>query len=171
VTRSCCDHILGSNQQMFMNISLKDPRCFSSDHYMVVGKLQSVTHSSNHSYLRGRTRFPLRPLKWGPLTHVDMIFQALKRAEVPPLPRQWSWNAWISEETWKLVDERAAMRKRSGCDRTAYCHLDRRVKAALRADRTRQVEEAAVAIDLLLVENKLREAWNRTKAWYHHASD
>jgi len=143
--RSCCDYILGSDKRMFRNVYLKDPRCFSSDHFMVVGKLTSATHSRNRSYLRGRTRFPLRAPKWGPLTLVDTIFQELKKEVVPPLPRERRRNSWISNTTWKLVDERAAMRRSPQFDRTAYRRVDRGVKAAIKADRLRRAEEAAEA--------------------------
>jgi len=169
--RSRCDYILGSDRRMFCNVYLKDPRCFSSDHFMVIGKLTSATRSRNRSYLRGRTRFPLRAPKWGPLTRVDTIFQALKKEVVPPLPRERRRNSWISDTTWTLVDERAAMRRSPQFDRTAYRRVDRGVKAAIKADRLRRAEEAAEAINQHLSDNNLQEAWNRTKAWYTQASD
>ena len=62
---SRCDYILGMDRRMFSNVSLRDPRLFSSDHLMVLGKLQSALRTRNRSYLRARTRFPLRAPKNG----------------------------------------------------------------------------------------------------------
>jgi endonuclease/exonuclease/phosphatase family metal-dependent hydrolase len=41
--RSRCDYILGTDRRMFKNVSLRDPRLFSSDHLMVLGELHSDT--------------------------------------------------------------------------------------------------------------------------------
>jgi len=62
---SRCDYILGMDWRMFSNVSLRDPRLFSSDHLMVLGKLQSATRTRSRAYLRARTRFPLRAPKNG----------------------------------------------------------------------------------------------------------
>ena len=72
---SHCDYILGLDRCIFLKECLKDPHCFPSNHLMVVGKLLSAPLSSNLSYLRGRTCFPLRAPIWGLRTKVDMIFQ------------------------------------------------------------------------------------------------
>ena len=169
--RSRCDYILGSDRRMFSNISLKDPRCFTSDHLMVVGRITSATRSKNRSYLRSRTRYPLGPPRSGPLTQVDSIFQELKNEVDPPPPRQRNYRSWISDSTWKLVDARASLRRESPFNRTAYRQKDREVKAAIKADRTKRVDDAAEAIDTLLKDSNVQGAWNRAKAWYKHAGD
>ena len=46
-------------------------------------------------------------------TREDELFGHLRRA-VPKLqPREQHRNAWISEETWRLVDERVTMRRKA----------------------------------------------------------
>ena len=169
--RSRCDYILGFDRRMFLNVCLKDPRCFNSDHLMMVGKITSATRSRNRSYLRSRTRYPLGPPRRGPLTQVDLIFQELQRAVDPPPPRERSHRSWISANTWKLVDARASLRRVSPFDRTAYRQKDREVKAAIKDDRTKRVDDAAEVIDNLLADNNVQGAWNRAKAWYKHAGD
>jgi len=169
--RSRCDYILGSDRRMFSNVYLKDPRCFTSDHYMVVGRITSATRSQNCSYLRSRTRYPLGPPRGGPLTQVDSIFQELKKSVAPPPPRKRNYRSWISDNTWKLVDARAALRRASPSDRAAFRQKDREVKAAIKADRTKRVDNAAEAIDTLLMDNNVQGAWTRAKAWYSHAGD
>ena len=48
---SWCNYILGLDRCIFLKVCLKDPRCFASNHLMVVGKLLSAPLSSNLSYL------------------------------------------------------------------------------------------------------------------------
>lgn len=171
IIRSRCDYILGLDRRIFSKVCLKDPRCFTSDHYMVVGKLLSAPLSSNLSYLRGRTRFPVRAPKWGPHTKVDSIFQDLTAAIDPPTRANRVRSSWISDETWALVDARASLRRAPNRDRTAFRRLDRKVKSALKQDRLRRMEETAEAIDRLLEEKNVEGAWGRLKAWYKHAGD
>ena len=80
IIRSRCDYILGSDRRMFINMAIRDPRLYSSDHYCIVGDLRSSTLKCNRAYLRGRKRSPLRPPKWGPKTRVDTLFQEMKDA-------------------------------------------------------------------------------------------
>jgi len=168
---SRCDYILGLDRRIFSKVCLKDPRCFTSDHLMIVGKLLSAPLSSNLSYLRGRTRFPLRTPKWGPHTKVDSIFQSLSDGIAAPSRSNRVRSSWISDETWKLVDARASVRRAPNMDRAAYRRLNRQVKSALQKDRLRRMEETAEAIGKLLDDHNVEGAWSRLKAWYKHAGD
>jgi hypothetical protein len=70
---------------MFSNVCLKDPRLFTSDHLLVLGVLPASPAHDHGRYLRSRRRFPLRHPQWGPQTR--------------------AWQSWISDETWRMVDE------------------------------------------------------------------
>ena len=87
-----------------------------------------------------------------------------------PQPREQHWNAWISEETWKLVDERVTMRRKPRA-RTEMRKLGRAIQAILKGDRRRRVEEAGSAVEALLKEDppNAKEAWRRMKGWYQAA--
>ena len=69
---------------------------------MVVGCLLSALEREHACYIKGRRKMPLKPPT--ETTREDGIFEALRRA-VPKLhEREKHKNAWISKETWRLVD-------------------------------------------------------------------
>ena len=105
--RSRTDYILGTDRRIFGNVSVQDPR-HNSDHYMVLGCLPSASLMENKRYLGGRKRGPMRPPTKP--TQVDKLFVALRRAVPKAQPRTARRNAWILEETWRLVDERLSAR-------------------------------------------------------------
>ena len=71
-------------------------------------------------------------------TREDSLFGDLRRAVPKPQPREQHRNAWISEETWKLVDERVTMRRQSR-SRTGMRRLGRSIQASLKGDRSWRV--------------------------------
>ena len=111
VVRSRTDYILGTDRSLFRNVSVQDPR-HNTDHFMVVGCLRSAPEREHTRYIRGRQKMPLRPPTEP--TREDRIFAALRRAVPKPHARDGHKNAWISEETWRIVDERVSTRRGTG---------------------------------------------------------
>ena len=101
--RSWTDYILGTESRLFRNVAVRDPR-HNSDHYMVLGCLPSAPPTEHKQYLGGRKRWPVRPPQEP--TRTDQLFAALRRAVPRAQPREARRNAWISESTWRLIDER-----------------------------------------------------------------
>ena len=136
---------------------------------MVVGLLRGGTVREHLRYIAGRRRLPPTPPKWP--TREDTLFGDLRRAVPKPQPREQHWNAWISEETWKLVDERVKVRRKPRAQ-TEMRRLGRAIQASLKGDRRRRVEEAGSAVEVLLGEDppNAKEAWRRTKGWYQAAA-
>ena len=99
--RSRTDYILGTDRSLFRNVAVRDPR-HNSDHYMVMGLLRGGTVQEHVRYIAGLWRIPLNPPKRP--TREDSLFGDLRRAVPKPQPREQHRNAWISEETWRLVD-------------------------------------------------------------------
>ena len=64
----------------------------------------------------------------------DTLFGDLRRAVLKPQLREQHRNAWISEETWKLVDERVTMRRKARA-RMVMRRLGRAIQANLKGDR------------------------------------
>ena len=89
--RSRTDYILGTDRRLFRNVSVRDPR-HNSDHYMLLGCLQSASLMEHKRYLWGRKKFPLRPPSKP--TREDNTFVAIRRA-VPKVrareARQYEW--------------------------------------------------------------------------------
>ena len=134
--RSRTDYILGTDRSLFRNVAVRDPR-HNSDHYMVMGLLRGGTVREHIRYIAGRRRLPLKPPKRP--TREDSLFGDLRRAVPKPQPREQHRNAWISEETWKLVDERVTMRRKSRA-RTGMRRLGRAIQSSLKGDRRWRVE-------------------------------
>ena len=76
---------------------------------MVVGHLRSVTAQDHARYINGRRKMPLKPPTEP--TREDELFEALRRAVPKPHEREKYKNAWISEETWILVNKRESPRE------------------------------------------------------------
>ena len=108
VVWSQTDYLLGTDRSLFRNGSVRDPR-FNTDHYMVVGHLRRATKQDHARYIKGRRKMLLKPPTEP--TRDDELFDALRRAVPKPHEREKHKNAWISEETSRLVDERVSARR------------------------------------------------------------
>ena len=105
VVRSRTDYLLGTYRSLFRNVSVRDPQ-HNTYHFMVVGCLCSAPDREHTRYIAVRSKSPIRtPTK---PTREDGIFAALRRAVPKPHARDQHKNEWISEETWRLVDERVS---------------------------------------------------------------
>ena len=122
-------------------------------------------------YLRGRKWLPLRP-PTAPMRE-DGIFAALQRAVSKPQARDAKKKAWISEATWRLVEERVSARRYPAKDQYLIRRWVRAIVASLKGNRQRQAEEAGSEVEVLLgLDTPLHwEAWHRIKGWYWSAVD
>ena len=113
-------------------------------------------------YIAGRRRLPLKPPKEP--TREDSLFGDLRQAVPKPQPQEQHRNAWIYEETRRLVDERVTMRRKARA-RMGMRRLGRAIQASLKGDRRRPVEEVGSAVETLLKEDppNAKEAWRRMK--------
>ena len=136
--RSRTDYILGTDRSLFRNVAVRDPR-YNSDQYMVMGLLRGGTAKAHDKYIAGRRKFPMQPLRRP--TREDELFGDLRRAVLKLQPREQHRNAWIPEETWRLVDERITMRRKPR-ERTGLRRLGRAIQTSLKGDRKRRLEEA-----------------------------
>ena len=166
--RSRIDYILGTDCRLFGNVSVRDPRN-NSDHYMVLGCLHSAPLRENARYLRVSNQLPLCLLT-AP-TREDRISASLQRAVLKPLSRNVRKNAWISEATWILVNERVSVRRYPAKDQALICRLGCAIAASLRDNRRWKAEEAGAEVELLIgLYSPLHlEAWLRIKGCYRSA--
>ena len=84
VVRYRTDYILGTEQSLFQNVSIRDPQ-HNTDHFMVVGCLRSAPAREHAKYLTGKKKLLLQPQT----QHMreDGIFAALRRAVPKPHAR------------------------------------------------------------------------------------
>ena len=132
-----------ADRSLVRNVSVRDPR-YNSDHYMVVALLQGGTTRDHIRYIAGRIQMPLTPPKEP--TREDTLFGVLRRSMPKLHLREQHKNAWISDETWKLVDERVSVRREPRAQ-TKIRRLGRAIQARLKGDRRRRVEEAGKAVE------------------------
>jgi hypothetical protein len=111
IIKAKCDYILGSEWGIFTKIAIRNPRHYSSDHYMVMGGIASRPKRENKSYSSSRKSFPLKRNKITPINKADSIFDEIKSFVEKDARTTRRWSSWISQETWKLVDSRAALRQ------------------------------------------------------------
>ena len=168
--RSWPDYILGTDRRLFGNVAVRDPR-HNSDHYMVLCCLPSASLKGHKRYLGGRKRWPVRPPSKP--TRVDLLFAALRRDVLTAQPHKARGNAWISEETWRLVDKRVSARQDPRYGQAFKQQLRRAVKASLAADRKRRTEKAGAEVEALVKADPplIQEVWYRIQGWYKAAID
>ena len=166
--RSWTNYILGTDSRLFQNMAVRDAR-HSTDQYLVLGCLRGATPAAHLSYLGRRTRSPIRP----PTTsdRVDRMFAKFQRAILRPPWRERHCKAWMSPETFCLINTRIAARRRK--DQQISQVLSHDIKAGLLEERRRQAAEAGYAVESLLASDPpiIQEAWIRIRGWYKAAVD
>ena len=112
-----------------------------------MGHLRSATARDHARYIKGGRKMPVKPQKEP--TSEDELFNALQRA-VPKLhERDKHKNAWISEETLRLIDERVSA-IRGARVRERIQRLGQAIRASLKGYRKPRVEAAGTDVEALL---------------------
>ena len=67
---------------------------------------------------------------------MDSLFQDIETAGKPTSSERWQGprSGWISDETWRIVDQKNAYRRSPGYNQTDYSRLNRRLKLAFKSD-------------------------------------
>jgi hypothetical protein len=171
IIKAKCDYILGSERGLFTKIAIRNPRHYSSNHCMVMGTIASRPKRENKSYSRSRKSFPLKRDKVTPINKADSIFfDEIKSFMEKDVGTTCRWSSWISPETWKLVDSRAALQ----CSGKKQCaegrKLSRKISKGIKADRKERTQKAGESIEILLETSNLKGARKSLQAWYKYAS-
>ena len=82
-------------------------------------------------------------------------------------------NTWISEATWKIVDERFSACQYPAKDQSLIWRLGRAIAASLKGNRRRREEEAGEELEALFgLDPPLHwKTWYRIMGWYWAAFD
>jgi hypothetical protein len=170
IIKAKCDYILGSDRGLFTKIAIRNPRHSSSNHYMVMGTIASRPKRENKSYSRSRKSFTLKRNKITPINKADSIFDEIKSFVEKDARTTRRWSSWISPETWKLVDSRAAVRRHGKTQCAEGRKLSRKISKGIKAGRKIRTQKAGESIEILLETGNLKGAWRSLQAWYKHAS-
>jgi hypothetical protein len=109
--RSTCDYILLEVRSDFNNFQVKQPR-FDSDHRLIKAELKLVSKREHRQYVQKRELYPISvPLEKQNLA--DKLLADLADSIKPPSkdPGNHRHNSWISEATWKLLDQKSTARR------------------------------------------------------------
>ena len=114
--------------------------------------------------MRERKTLPVAPPP-RPLTEGDAMFEELAEAvgEVPK--RERPDHDWIRGGTWKLIDERATLRKEGNLTQAEGRRLTRRIHKSLNDDRRERALRAGHAIMAALRDGDWRKGYGTLRAW------
>ena len=154
----------------FKGVGFRSPRFLHSDHRAVVANIWVGRKGRLKKYRRARQKFPLS-LPPGPKDPNIALFDALAAKCVDPTPTQAAGKDWISKGTWKLIRKRASLMRSGKIRQDAARRMQREVKAALKADKSRLTAEVGERIVSELQEGKVQEAFRHLKWWYRNASE
>ena len=77
--------------------------------------------------------------------------------------------AWISRETWRLVDSRAALQLAGRASTGVVGKAWRNFQCSLQEDSQQRVQAAVSNIEGFLVAGRVKEAWDQLAHWYCNA--
>jgi hypothetical protein len=170
IIKAKCDYILVSKRGLFTKIAIHNPRHYSSDHYMVMGTIASIPKREKKSYSMSRKSFPLKREKFAPINKADSIFDKIKYFVEKDARTIRRWSSWISPETWKFVDSRAALRRNGKKQCTEGRKFSRKFSKVIKVDRKERTQKAGESIEILLETGNLKGSWRSPIGWYKHAS-
>ena len=129
---SWTNYILGTNRRLLQTVAFWDSR-HNTYHYLVMVCLQGAAPAAHSRYIVERICFPINPPKT--LGGVDQMFVEIQGVIPNPPWLECPLQAWISTETFHLIDTRIAARQsRDGAQKCVQT-LSRQIKAILQEDR------------------------------------
>ncbi len=169
---SQCDYVLGReiNRRRFCSVALWMPCHHDSDHRAVVAKIYSGAEKKLKAYQRRFSKFPIR-LPRGPQGELETLFEELCLDVAPPPMRERPKNQWISDSTWVLINQRAALRRAGKLNQCGARVIGRCIKAALKGGRKQRAATVGDKIEGLLATGEVKEAWRCLKGWYTAVED
>ena len=160
--RSVCDHILADQRQFITNCQIRVPR-FETDHRAIVCTLRLGSVKHHQRYVRSRSSFPIPSPSDSAGNQGDRLLSELQSA-VKSQSSNGRNASWISNDTWRLIDQKASARKLGQSDRVHS--LKKLVRKSLQKDRTARAARAAAEAQSFLEEGDMRNAFGALKGWY-----
>ena len=144
------DYILWTIQQEFYNVGIEEPR-MPTDHRMVLRKLIGEGARRHHWYGKVWATCSIMEAKGGIEQEGGSQSIALKqRVKKPSQTGQTTTAPWISDITWRLADQRAALGRKLTANQGEQRMLMRRFQAALKEDRRCRVRRDGKGINSLV---------------------
>jgi len=165
--RTRCDYALVDTDVPVQSLRLIIPPRFHSDHWAIKLEINSSSDRLHNRYIYHRTqlpRIPALPDEGGP----NRLFKELLSLCNRPRPTNYPpRDAWITTETWALIDQRNAALKRLA-PQEELRPLRKAIRKGVRRDRATRLQQTGEAIQAHLDADETREAWRLVKVWYRH---
>jgi hypothetical protein len=115
-------------------------------------------------------QFPL-PIPQGPCAELKVAYKELCLDVIPAPERERPANRWISDKSWKVIDQRATLRRMGNLPLAAAHRIGGKIKSSPAADRKQHAANAASTVESHLSNGSVKEAWGALKGWYWVAED
>ena len=77
---------------------------------------------------------------------------------------------WISEDTWRWMNQRTALRRTHTAGQRELRTAMRRFQTELKEDRRCRARKAGEDIETLVETDQMREEWSKIQRWYQEAN-
>ena len=161
--RSTTDYFLVKNRTEWKNCKKVFFDGFDTDHLLIKGDLL-VKQGKYHKYVSGRKKYPL---KFKVKNDIDDEFAKLRKSR-QKLPQQppWRLQSWISAETWKLIDARAAGRRSGTINGEQLDKINKTIKKSIRRDKRIRTDKVGSEAEAKLASNDSKGAFKVIRGWY-----
>ena len=169
VVKAKLDYIMAEDKRVFRRAYSIIPRGLVSDHRMLIVEYMEESAACK-LYRRYKKERATLPLSIGE-SEEDLKFEYLEqlaREEEKEALEKAEWKDWISEETWALMDKRAAQQGRMS-RRDAYV-LAKEIKRSLAKDRQGRMNRVGEEIEEDLENNNPKSAFGKLKRWYRQST-
>ena len=102
------EYILGTRRKDLYNVGIREPQV-PTDHRMVLGELIGEGARVHCRYCKELAIYPIAAAKGGSMQEGDSKFSELKKMVKNPLRNTRAAESWISDATWMLDGQRAAL--------------------------------------------------------------
>jgi hypothetical protein len=121
-------------------------------------------------YRRRYQHFPLL-IPRGPHTELEGAYEELPLDVILPPERERPANQWILDKSWKVIDQRATLRRMGNLPLAVAHRIGREIKSSLAADCKQCATNTASTVKSHLSNGAVKEAWQALKGWYWAAED
>ncbi len=154
----------------FKGVGFRSPWFLHLDHRAIVANIWVGRKGRLQKYRHVCQKFQLS-LPLGTKDANTALFDALAAKCVEPKKSRVPGKDWISEGTWKLIAKRASLMRSGKIRQAAGWRMQRKVKAALKADKTQLIAEVGDCIVTKVHKGEVQEAFRHLKGWYRTASE
>jgi len=164
---SPCNYIMVDQFMDIQSLRVMNLLCYHSDHLALKIQIPSATNQAHCQYLNNQSQLPSVKVAVDEGEPNAVFTQLLTHHERPVAPTYPTHDAWITQDTWKLIDWRTAALKWNA-PQEELCMLCKSIRKMICHDWDAWLQKMGDEIQAHLDANKTTEAWQLVKVWYCH---